>query len=134
VPDNNLARRIAVDGANEFGYSLIIAGNEATSANAIFYNNDLGLSLDPTKVHPEYLRDSPAANSCSATINENPQTIVANNIAACMCMGLFICWRDNFESEELHGALPYEYIWGKTFFKKATVNEILTCQINKEQS
>jgi molybdopterin/thiamine biosynthesis adenylyltransferase len=129
VPDNNKARRLAEQGAAEFGYHLIIGGNEATSANAMYWHPRMGDELRPTVIHKEMLLDSAPQNSCSATVHENPQSIVANNIAASMCMGLFTCWRcygdGDFTRSFILQHLPLEFEWTKTSFKKYTGEEKL---------
>lgn len=130
VPDNNTARRVAIDAFDEYGVEIIIAGNENVSANALIYNSRIGSvnrGVHPYEVHPEYLLDSPPENSCSANVHKNPQSIVANSIAASLCMALFTCWRDGsdcYTDDVMASSLPIEYEWGRTFMKKHTIDSV----------
>lgn len=131
VPDNNLARQISIRAADEYGMPLIVAGNERTSANAMYYlkgmfeNEVISREVHPFNWHPEYEKDDApriAAHSCTAVVEEEPQTIVANSIAASLCMALFTAYNgyEPFPEEIACSVMPLEFEWGKTFLKKNT--------------
>jgi len=127
VPDNNACRRVCLEASDKYKIPLIIAGNEAFSANAIYHDPCMSPSdsySHPLVVHPEYLKDTPVGNSCGNT-NAPPQTIVANCMAASMCLALYIANDDHGLNPDFYKKfIPVEYEFGRTFIKKYTIDDM----------
>lgn len=121
VPDNHMARLIALSAADEFGFPLILAGNEEYTANAMYYDNRfMGTSVDPRVRYPDMMEGAgrEAGEACATRIVTKPQTGLANSMAADFALALLIYWTTNAPSEHLiRDHAPFEFIWDKSSVK-----------------
>jgi molybdopterin/thiamine biosynthesis adenylyltransferase len=89
--DNNKSRRIIIQVAAELGIPAILAGNEHEHGEAHLFIPFLYNPLD----HHEFPDGNPAPWSCNAdkTLDEHPQTFIANTLAAGAVMHLLMSWK-----------------------------------------
>lgn len=122
VPDNHACRLLAIDSADEYGFDLIIAGNETETANAMFYNRRMkGSTADPRVRYPEMIKSALAEgqNSCAdVSVDVAGQTMAANIVAATLALSLAKAWFGKSIDTDLAAKLmPVEHIWMGTRFE-----------------
>jgi tRNA A37 threonylcarbamoyladenosine dehydratase len=97
-PDNNRARKVAIQWCMDNDIPFINTGNTTEHANSIFWSplvRDLSHgTIDPFKVYPDILKGQDAVRgmSCMERVTERPQTSHANQLAATTAMHLFRFW------------------------------------------
>lgn len=128
VPDNNKARLVALEASKMFGIPLVMAGNEARSANAYYYHNCIPYA-DPTLRYPSMLEPEAedAGPSCHERTSTVPQTRLANSMASAMASGLFMYWTEtgcNLPDNIRDEYAPVEYIWAPSACKTIKTGEL----------
>jgi hypothetical protein len=123
--DNNPARVAVLEEADRCGCRVIIAANETTSAEAVYYDGDgmhfeAGGELDPRHYYPEWVKDKTgdpraAKIGCvGAPQLLNRQLVSANFMAASLAQWLYVLWVIEIEHFSVDGknffdtaSLPY---------------------------
>lgn len=97
--DNNLARKAALQSADEYGAQVIVGCNEKYSSEAYYYRRDWkGSPQDPRVYYSEIETDKSddprsAAIGCTGeSQKQNVQLVTANYAAAGHMMSLYIAW------------------------------------------
>lgn len=118
APDNHLCRLTALMAADEYGFELILAGNEEYTANAMYYHRRYkGTSVDPVIRYPDILAGAERefAETCLEKIDTKPQTGLANSMAADFALALAVYWLGDLPpSETTDKYAPFEYIWDRS--------------------
>lgn len=128
--DNHIARKDALAAADRTGSTTIIAANSSIGAHSYVYLPEWkGGPLDPRVRFPEILTDltgSPVqASGCASEENleENPQTPIANFMAASHALLLWNFW--SFYRSELDRELTMGF-WPVELSNTATTNNTVT--------
>lgn len=89
--DNNRSRRILVEVAQQLEIPAILAGNEHEHGEAHLFIPELYNPFD----HHDFPEGDPPPWACNAdrTLDEFPQTAIANQMAAAAAMHLLLSWR-----------------------------------------
>lgn len=116
VPDNHTCRLLAIEASNKCGFGLILAGNETTTANAMYYHPKMmGSNADPKIKYPEMLASAivEGQNSCSdVQAKLGTQTMLANIVAATMTASLLNTWLNSAMTDSLAKQYgPVEHTW-----------------------
>lgn len=128
--DNHVARKAALQACDRYYCNAVIAANEYTDSQAIWYNPfNSGTILDPRVRYPEILSDesgdptSPVGCTAEAALQAAPQLAIANMTAAAYALQLFwfYCVAAPGMDKESRPFWPVEH--GNNFNKISTKTE-----------